>query len=184
MIDIFFENYTVQLRRPQHACTLIPINTRTQILPLWAPPKHWVSRSRDLQSHDRHLGVDGDVAYHWNHSTVKSWKNPGKCEHPCQVENLNPGGQVPPEGTQPTDLWLVRGWWLIYVFTGWWSPPSIWSDSWGWGRLCGLLMGWIHYEGWNKLYYWPGCTTNLQRYFQFLLCICYWNWQCYNTTGY
>jgi hypothetical protein len=27
-------------------------------------------------------------------------------------------------------------------------------------------------------------NTNLQRYFHFFfLCICYWNWQCYNTTG-
>jgi hypothetical protein len=26
-----------------------------------------------------------------------------KYEHPCQVEDLNPGGQVPPQGTQPTD---------------------------------------------------------------------------------
>ena len=25
--------------------------------------------------------------------------NPGKYEHPCQVEDLNPGGQVPPQGT-------------------------------------------------------------------------------------
>jgi hypothetical protein len=29
--------------------------------------------------------------------------NPGKYEHPYQVEDLNPGGQVPPQGTQPTD---------------------------------------------------------------------------------
>jgi hypothetical protein len=25
--------------------------------------------------------------------------NPEKCEHPCQVKDLNPGGQVPPQGT-------------------------------------------------------------------------------------
>jgi hypothetical protein len=30
--------------------------------------------------------------------------NPGKCEHPCQVEDLNLGGHVPPQGTHPTDL--------------------------------------------------------------------------------
>ena len=30
--------------------------------------------------------------------------NPGKCEHPCQVEDLNLDGQVPPNGIQPTDL--------------------------------------------------------------------------------
>jgi hypothetical protein len=26
--------------------------------------------------------------------------NPEKYEHPCQVEDLNPHGQVPPQGTQ------------------------------------------------------------------------------------
>jgi hypothetical protein len=34
--------------------------------------------------------------------------NPGinreKCEHPCQVEDLNPDEQVPPQRTQPADL--------------------------------------------------------------------------------
>jgi hypothetical protein len=30
--------------------------------------------------------------------------NLGKYEHPCQIEDLNPGEQVPPRGTQPTDL--------------------------------------------------------------------------------
>jgi hypothetical protein len=30
--------------------------------------------------------------------------NPGKGEHPCEVDDLNMGGQVPPQGTQPTDL--------------------------------------------------------------------------------
>ena len=28
--------------------------------------------------------------------------NLGKYEHPCQIENLNLDGQIPPEGTQPT----------------------------------------------------------------------------------
>jgi hypothetical protein len=27
-----------------------------------------------------------------------------KYEHPCPVENLNPGGHVPLRGTQPADL--------------------------------------------------------------------------------
>jgi hypothetical protein len=30
--------------------------------------------------------------------------NPGKCKHPYKVENLNPGRQIPPQITQPTDL--------------------------------------------------------------------------------
>jgi hypothetical protein len=29
--------------------------------------------------------------------------NPGKYEHPCQVEDLNLDGQVPPQGTYPTE---------------------------------------------------------------------------------
>jgi hypothetical protein len=33
--------------------------------------------------------------------------NLGKCEHPCQVRDMNPGGQVPPQGTQPAELSLV-----------------------------------------------------------------------------
>ena len=34
--------------------------------------------------------------------------NSEKYEHPCQVENLNPGGQVLPQETQPTNLWAVH----------------------------------------------------------------------------
>jgi hypothetical protein len=30
--------------------------------------------------------------------------NPEKYEHPCQVEDLNPDGQVPSQRNQPTDL--------------------------------------------------------------------------------
>jgi hypothetical protein len=30
--------------------------------------------------------------------------NPEKCEHTCQVDDLNLGGQVPPQETQPTDI--------------------------------------------------------------------------------
>jgi hypothetical protein len=33
--------------------------------------------------------------------------NPEKCEHPCKAEDLNPGGQVQPQGTEPTELDLV-----------------------------------------------------------------------------
>jgi hypothetical protein len=36
-----FLNDTVQRRRSQHARTLIPMNTHTQTLPLWAPPNDW-----------------------------------------------------------------------------------------------------------------------------------------------
>jgi hypothetical protein len=43
--------------------------------------------------------------------------NPGKCEHPCQVGELNPGGLVPQQGTQPAKLRSVRSLWQL-TFTG------------------------------------------------------------------
>jgi hypothetical protein len=55
-----------------------PMNTRTQILPLWAPLKDLVRRSRDSRNHHRHLAVDGDVTYHWKHSAGKSWNKSRK----------------------------------------------------------------------------------------------------------
>jgi hypothetical protein len=56
-INIFLI-HTVQRRRSQHARTLTPMNTRTQILPLWAPPNDWAP------THHWHLVVDGNIAYH------------------------------------------------------------------------------------------------------------------------
>jgi hypothetical protein len=44
--------------------------------------------------------------------------NLGKYEHSCQVEDLKPDGQIPPQGAQPTELWSVHNT-LIYV-DGWW----------------------------------------------------------------
>jgi hypothetical protein len=44
--------------------------------------------------------------------------NLGKCEHLYQVEDLNPSGQVPPQGTQPADLWLVCScYWILTVIS-------------------------------------------------------------------
>jgi len=48
-IKCFFS--TVQRRRSQHARTLTPMNTRTQTLLLWAPPKDWTGKSGDFRSH-------------------------------------------------------------------------------------------------------------------------------------
>ena len=64
-----------------HARTLAPTNTRTQPYPY------------------DHLRKT---------EPVKSWINPGKCEHKRRVENSNPGGQVPPHGTLPAELRSVR----------------------------------------------------------------------------
>jgi len=69
---IFFN--TVQRRRSQHARTLIPMNTRTQTLPLWASSKIEPANHRDWKSHHMCLAVDGNVnvPYHWMHNAVKS----------------------------------------------------------------------------------------------------------------
>jgi hypothetical protein len=40
--------------------------------------------------------------------------NTEKYEHPCQVEDLNPGEQVPSQGTQLADLRSVRAVTAIY----------------------------------------------------------------------
>jgi hypothetical protein len=66
-------------------------NTRTQTLPLWAPPKNWAGRSWSSWSHCRCLAVDGDVVYHLMHSAGKSWNKSRKMRTPVQVEDLNPG---------------------------------------------------------------------------------------------
>jgi hypothetical protein len=44
----FFEIHTIQRRRSQHARTLTPKNTRTQTLPLWAPPKEWAPADLEI----------------------------------------------------------------------------------------------------------------------------------------
>jgi hypothetical protein len=45
---VFFWDYTVQRRRSQHARTLAPMNTCTQTLPLWAPPKDWAPADLEI----------------------------------------------------------------------------------------------------------------------------------------
>jgi hypothetical protein len=70
----FFKNDTVQCRCSQHARTLTPMNTRTQILPY--------GRSGASRSHLWHLVVDGNVAYHLTHNTGKSWKIQEKVRTP------------------------------------------------------------------------------------------------------
>jgi hypothetical protein len=66
----FFENYTVQ--------RIHSMNTRTQILSLWAPLKDWApDRPGDSRSHHWRLVIDGNAAYHLTqHNAGKSWENP------------------------------------------------------------------------------------------------------------
>ena len=66
------------------------MNTRTQTLPLWAPPKDWAGRFRDLRSHHRRLAVNGDVVYHWKHSVVQLWNKPRKIWAPMPSRGLKP----------------------------------------------------------------------------------------------
>jgi hypothetical protein len=72
--------------RPEHAHTLTPMNTRTQTLPLWAPPTG-ASLSTETSPTTESIAPLNPVI------------NSEKCEHPCQVGDLNPGGQIPPQRT-------------------------------------------------------------------------------------
>ncbi len=66
---------------------LTPVNARTQILSLWASSKTEAANRWDWRSHDRRLVVDGYVAYHWYHNAIKSWKI-------CSHRESNPGSKV------------------------------------------------------------------------------------------
>jgi hypothetical protein len=67
--------FTTQYNSYTHnVCTLITMNTSTQILRLWASSKTEPANSRDWRSHHRHLAVDGNIVYHQKHNTVKSYK--------------------------------------------------------------------------------------------------------------
>jgi hypothetical protein len=102
--SIFFKNYTVQHRR-----TLTSINIRTLTIFLWAPPKDWANRSWDSRSHHRCLAIDGDdIAYHWKHSANKSWNKSRNMRAPVPSCGLKHGGHVPPQETQPADLWSSK----------------------------------------------------------------------------
>jgi hypothetical protein len=63
------------------------MNTRTQTLPLWAPPKDWAPPA-DLEIPEVTNGADGNVAYHLTHNAGKSWKIQEKVRAP----GFEPGG--------------------------------------------------------------------------------------------
>jgi hypothetical protein len=63
--------------------------------------------SADLEIHEVTTGASLSTEISPTTKSIAPLKfgiNPGKYEHPCQVENLNPGGQIPPQKTRPTDL--------------------------------------------------------------------------------
>ena len=74
--NFIFWDYTVQLRHSQRTHTHTPMNTRTQILPLWVSSKTEPANPRDWRSHHRRLAVDENIAYHLMHNIVKFQKNP------------------------------------------------------------------------------------------------------------
>jgi hypothetical protein len=47
-VNFLFEIHAVQRKRSQHARTLTPMNTRTQTLCLWAPPKDWAPADLEI----------------------------------------------------------------------------------------------------------------------------------------
>ena len=73
-VTFFLWNPGIDVDAHKHKRTPTPMNVRTHNLPLWAPLEHRVW-----------LAVDGHVAYHWKHSTIKSSNKSEKYEHLCQV---------------------------------------------------------------------------------------------------
>jgi hypothetical protein len=66
-ISTSFFRITQYIGDTHNALTLIPMNTRTQTLPLGASLKTVPANPQDWQSHHRRLAIDGNVAYHWKH---------------------------------------------------------------------------------------------------------------------
>jgi hypothetical protein len=95
-----YENLT---ELDQQISRLTPMNTRTHTLSPWAPLKNWVGLA-NLEINEVTTGAllsTGTSPTTERIVPLNPGINPGKCEHPCQVGDLNPGGQVLPQGTQP-----------------------------------------------------------------------------------
>ena len=59
--------------------------------------------TRKGEESQRHDGTRSGIADD-EHVGLNLETNAGKCEHQCRVEDLNPSGQVPPQGTFPVRL--------------------------------------------------------------------------------
>ena len=71
-ISFFFENHTVQRRRPQHARTLTPYEyTYVNPTPMSTSEGLSTGRSEDSRCHHWRLVVDGNVTYHLTCNTDK-----------------------------------------------------------------------------------------------------------------
>jgi len=83
------------------------MNTLTQTLPYEHLRR---TEPADLEIHE--VTMDASLSTETSPTTesialLNLGINPEKCELPCQVDDLNPGGQVPPQGTQLADVWSV-----------------------------------------------------------------------------
>jgi hypothetical protein len=92
----------------QRTLTLTPMNT------LRKPYLYEHLRKTEQDNRGIHEITTGVSLLMGTSSTIESIApvnpriNLEKYEHLCQVEDLNPDGQVPPLGTQPTDLSSVH----------------------------------------------------------------------------
>ena len=81
------------------------------------PYEHlWSTEPADLEIHEVTTGALLSTEMSPTTETIALLKpriNPGKYKHPCQVEDLNLDGQVPPQETQPTYLWWLVMWKFI-----------------------------------------------------------------------
>jgi hypothetical protein len=66
---MFFWN-TVQTQILIHVRALTHTNTRTHIIPLWAPPKDWADFNFKIHEvgHQERLAIDRDIASHWKNN--------------------------------------------------------------------------------------------------------------------
>jgi len=101
------------------------MNARMHTLPLWAPPKNQVGPA-NLEIDEVTTGASLSTDMSPTTESIAALNpgiNPEKCEHLCQVGDLNPGGQVSPQGTQPADLNSING-----------ETICFWADHWLSGR--------------------------------------------------
>jgi hypothetical protein len=97
---VFFLNYTYNTDT-HNANILTSMNTRTQTLPLWAPPKDWAGRSRDSRSHRRRPSMGRRLP-------LKAYTNPTPYEHFRRTEPVDHEIHEVPhrcptiDGTSPT----------------------------------------------------------------------------------
>ena len=87
---LFFENYIVQRKRPQYACTLTCMSTRTQTLPLLAPRR---TEPADLEIHE--VTTDASLSTRTSPTTEsiadKSWNKSREIWALVPSQGLKPG---------------------------------------------------------------------------------------------